>query len=103
MAVWRRTMSINVDAVAQLYSLAFPLLKEAPGGGRVVVIASKNVAAPGPGAAAYSASKAAITQFSRVAAIEWAPHGISVKMLHTDAVIVTAQWKDELLANRAIH
>lgn len=103
MAVWRRTMSINVDAVAQLYSLAFPLLKEAPGGGRVVVIASKNVAAPGPGAAAYSASKAAITQLSRVAALEWAPHGIRVNMLHPDAVFDTALWTDELLAKRADH
>src|SRR5690625_437474 len=95
MAVWRRTMSINVDAVAELYSLAFPLLKEAPGGGRVVVIASKNVAAPGPGAAAYSSSKAAITQLSRVAALEWAPHGIRVNMLHPDAVFDTALWTDE--------
>ncbi len=103
MAVWRRTMSINVDAVAELYSLAFPLLKEAPGGGRVVVIASKNVAAPGPGAAAYSSSKAAITQLSRVAALEWAPHGIRVNMLHPDAVFDTALWTDELLAKRADH
>src|SRR5690625_7882317 len=103
MAVWRRTMSINVDAVAHRYSLTFPLLKEASGGGRLVVIASKHVAGPGPGAAAYSASKAAITQLSRVAALEWAPHGIRVNMLHPDAVFDTALWTDELLAKRANH
>src|SRR5690625_4593596 len=103
MDMWRRTMSINVDAVAELYGLAFPLLKEAPAGGRVVVIASKNVAAPGPGAAAYSSSKAAITQLSRVAALEWAPHGIHVNMLHPDAVFDTALWTEDLLAKRAGH
>src|SRR5690606_41541303 len=52
MDMWRRTMLINVDAVAELYGLAHPFLKEAVGHGRVVVVASQNVLAPGPGAAA---------------------------------------------------
>ncbi|HEY5757878.1 MAG TPA: SDR family NAD(P)-dependent oxidoreductase, partial [Steroidobacter sp.] len=54
--VWRRTMSINLDANVVLMRECHPLLKLAPRGGRVVIIGSKNVAAPGPGAAAYSAS-----------------------------------------------
>lgn len=103
MAMWRRTMSINVDSVAELYGLAHPLLREAVGGGRVVVVASKNVLAPGPGAAAYSASKSALTQLSRVAALEWAPDGIRVNMVHPDAVFDTALWTPELLAKRASH
>lgn len=103
MAMWRRTMAINVDAVAELYGLAHPLLKEAVGGGRVVVVASKNVLAPGPGAAAYSSSKAALTQLSRVAALEWAPDGIRVNMVHPDAVFDTALWTPELLEKRAAH
>jgi rhamnose utilization protein RhaD (predicted bifunctional aldolase and dehydrogenase)/NAD(P)-dependent dehydrogenase (short-subunit alcohol dehydrogenase family) len=103
MAVWRRTMAINVDAVAELYGMAHPLLKEAVGGGRVVVVASKNVPAPGPGAAAYSSSKAALTQLSRVAALEWAPDGIRVNMVHPDAVFDTALWTPELLEKRAAH
>jgi len=103
MSAWRRTMSINVDSVAELYGLAHPLLKEAVGGGRVVVVASKNVLAPGPGAAAYSASKAALTQLSRVAALEWAPDGIRVNMVHPDAVFDTALWTPELLTKRAAH
>jgi len=69
----------------------------------VVVIASKNVPAPGPGAAAYSASKAALTQLSRVAALEWAGDGIRVNMLHPDAVFDTGLWTPELLAARAEH
>ncbi|MCK7580827.1 MAG: SDR family NAD(P)-dependent oxidoreductase [Chromatiales bacterium] len=43
-----------------------------------MVIGSKNVPAPGPGAAAYSASKAALQQLARVAALEWAGDGIRV-------------------------
>ena len=103
MATWRRTMAVNVDAVAALYGMAHPLLALAPGGGSVVLIASKNVPAPGPGAAAYSASKAAVTQLSRVAALEWAGEGIRVNMVHPDAVFDTGLWTPELLAARAGH
>jgi NAD(P)-dependent dehydrogenase (short-subunit alcohol dehydrogenase family) len=98
---WRRTMAVNVDSVASLFSAAHPLLALAPRGGRVVVIASKNVPAPGPGAAPYSASKAALTQLSRVAALEWAGDGIRVNMVHPDAVFDTALWTPELIAERA--
>ena len=101
MATWRRTMAVNLDAVAALYGYAYPLLRLAPTHGRVVVIASKNVGAPGPGAAAYSASKAALTQLSRVAALEWAAEGIRVNMVHPDAVFDTGLWTPELLAARA--
>jgi rhamnose utilization protein RhaD (predicted bifunctional aldolase and dehydrogenase)/NAD(P)-dependent dehydrogenase (short-subunit alcohol dehydrogenase family) len=103
MATWRRTMSVNVDSVAELYGVVHPLLALAPGGGRVVLIASKNVAAPGPGAAAYSASKAAVTQLTRVAALEWAGDGIRVNIVHPDAVFDTGLWTSEVLAARAEH
>ena len=68
---WQRVMQVNLDANLALLRDCHPLLKIAPNGGRVVVIGSKNVPAPGPGAAAYSASKAALTQLARVAALEW--------------------------------
>jgi rhamnose utilization protein RhaD (predicted bifunctional aldolase and dehydrogenase)/NAD(P)-dependent dehydrogenase (short-subunit alcohol dehydrogenase family) len=100
---WRRTMAVNVDAIADLLRQTHPLLAHAPRGGRVVVIASKNVAAPGPGAAAYSASKAAVTQLARVAAIEWANHNIRVNIVHPDAVFDTALWTETLVAERAEH
>ncbi|CAL8972507.1 MAG: short-chain dehydrogenase [Cellulomonas sp. 73-145] len=100
---WRKVMAVNVDSVALLYGLAHPLLAAAPRGGSVVVIASKNVPAPGPGAAAYSASKAALTQLSRVAALEWANDGIRVNLVHPDAVFDTGLWTPELLAARAEH
>lgn len=98
---WRTAMSVNVDAFVQILHLIHPLLRIAPRGGRVAVIGSKNVQAPGPGASAYSASKAAANQIARVAALEWAPEGIRVNSVHPDAVFDTALWTDELLASRA--
>jgi NAD(P)-dependent dehydrogenase (short-subunit alcohol dehydrogenase family) len=98
---WRRVMEINLDANLALLRLAYPFLKLAPGGGRVVVIGSKNVPAPGPGASAYSASKAALTQLARVAALEWGSDGIRVNVLHPNAVFDTGVWTDEVLASRA--
>jgi NAD(P)-dependent dehydrogenase (short-subunit alcohol dehydrogenase family) len=100
-AEWRRVFEVNVDANLTLMRECYPLLKLAPRGGRVVVIGSKNVAAPGPGAAAYSASKAALTQLARVAALEWGKAGIRVNTLHPNAVFDTAIWTDEVLKARA--
>ena len=100
-ADWRSVMSVNIDSVAGLLRDLYPLLARSPVGGRVVVIGSKNVAAPGNSAAAYSASKAALTQLSRVAALEWAADGIRVNVVHPDAVFDTGLWTPELLAERA--
>ena len=79
------------------------LLKNAPRGGRVVIIGSKNVPAPGPGAAAYSASKAALNQLARVAALEWGEDNIRINSLHPNAVFDTALWTNEVLEARAKH
>jgi rhamnose utilization protein RhaD (predicted bifunctional aldolase and dehydrogenase)/NAD(P)-dependent dehydrogenase (short-subunit alcohol dehydrogenase family) len=98
---WDRVMRINLDANVLLMRLCHPFLKLAPAGGRVVVIGSKNVPAPGPGAAAYSASKAALTQLARVAALEWGRDGIRINGLHPNAVFDTGVWTDEVLASRA--
>lgn len=98
---WLRSFSVNTTAVARLFGLVHPYLALAPNGGRVVLIATKNIAAPGPGASSYSASKAAAAQLARVAALEWAPDGIRVNMVHPDAVFDTGLWTPELLAERA--
>jgi NAD(P)-dependent dehydrogenase (short-subunit alcohol dehydrogenase family) len=100
---WRRVMQVNLDSNLALMRECHPLLKLAPNGGRVVIVGSKNVPAPGPGAAAYSASKAALTQLARVAALEWGADGIRVNTLHPNAVFDTAAWTDEVLAARAGH
>ncbi len=98
---WKQTMTVNVEAHLAVMQLSHPLLKLALRGGRIVVIGSRNVPAPGPGAAAYSASKAALNQLARVAALEWAKDGIRINSLHPDAVYDTGLWTEELLAARA--
>jgi NAD(P)-dependent dehydrogenase (short-subunit alcohol dehydrogenase family) len=98
---WDRVMRVNLDANAALLREAHPLLARAPNGGRVVVIGSKNVPAPGPGAAAYSASKAALTQLARVAALEWGKEKIRVNVIHPNAVFDTGIWTKEVLESRA--
>jgi len=98
---WREVMSVNLDAVATAFTALHPLLARSPAGGRVVLIGSKNVRAPGAGAAAYSASKAAVTQLARVAALEWARDGVTVNVVHPDAVFDTGLWTEEVLAARA--
>ena len=98
---WDSVMAVNSDAVADLLASAHPLLAQSPVGGRVVVIGSKNVPAPGRGAASYSASKAAVTQLARVAALEWAADGIRVNVVHPDGVFDTGLWSEELVAERA--
>lgn len=99
--LWRKTFSINLDANLVLLRECHPLLKLAPHGGRVVLVGSKNVPAPGPGAAAYSASKAAGQQLARVAALEWGNDGIRINTVHPNAVFDTGIWTPEILQARA--
>ncbi len=101
--LWHKVMTLNLDANFLLLRECHPLLKLAPNGGRVVVIGSKNVPAPGPGAAAYSASKAAVNQLARVAALEWGKDRIRINSLHPNMVFDTALWTPEILASRAKH
>ncbi|MDX2255597.1 MAG: bifunctional aldolase/short-chain dehydrogenase [Pseudanabaenaceae cyanobacterium bins.39] len=103
LAAWQKVMQINLDANLILMRECYPLLKLAPQGGRVVAIGSKNVPAPGPAAAAYSASKAALTQLMRVAALEWSGDRIRINTLHPNAVFDTGIWTEEVLTSRAAH
>jgi rhamnose utilization protein RhaD (predicted bifunctional aldolase and dehydrogenase)/NAD(P)-dependent dehydrogenase (short-subunit alcohol dehydrogenase family) len=100
---WRKVFSVNLDANLVLLREIYPLLQLASNKGRVVIIGSKNVSAPGPGAAAYSASKAALNQLMRVLAMEWGDDGIRINTLHPNAVFDTAIWTDEVLTSRAKH
>lgn len=59
------------------------------------------MASPGAGAAAYSVSKAGLTQLMRVAALELAAEGITVNAVHPDAVFDTRLWTEEALATSA--
>ncbi|MEG3596177.1 MAG: bifunctional aldolase/short-chain dehydrogenase [Actinomycetota bacterium] len=98
---WETTLAVNLNGVTNLLQVTHPFLVLAPGGGRVLLVGSKNVPAPGKGAAAYSASKAAVTQLGRVAALEWAEDGIVVNTIHPDGIFDTGLWSAELVEQRA--
>jgi NAD(P)-dependent dehydrogenase (short-subunit alcohol dehydrogenase family) len=98
--LWQRSMDVNLTSHVQLLREAVPFL-ELGFDPAVVVVASKNVPAPGPGQAAYSAAKAALTQVARVAALELGAKGVRVNVLHPNAVFDTAIWTEAVLADRA--
>lgn len=100
---WQRVMQVNLEANFLLMQKGYHLLKNAPRGGRIVVIGSKNVPAPGPGASAYSVSKAALNQLARVAALEWGKDNIRINTLHPNAVFDTGIWTNEVIESRAKH
>ena len=98
--IWQRSMSINVTSHQQMLQLCVPYL-ELGFDPAVVILGSKNVPAPGPGASAYSVAKAGLTQLGRVAALELGQKGIRVNILHPNAVYDTGIWTDEILKARA--
>ena len=100
---WKKVMSLNLDSNLMILRECHPYLKLAFNGGRVGIIGSKNIPAPGPGAAAYSASKAALNQLMRVAAMEWASDRIRLNTVHPNGVFDTGIWTEEVLQARAKH
>jgi 2-deoxy-D-gluconate 3-dehydrogenase len=48
------------------------------GSGKIINMASTFAALGFPGRASYAASKGGLLQFTRVMALEWAPHGVNV-------------------------
>ena len=98
--VWAASMALNLTSHMQLLRAATPFLQYGLDPA-VVIVGSKNVPAPGPGAAAYSTAKAGLTQLARVAALEMGAKGIRVNVLHPDGVFDTGIWTEEVLAERA--
>ena len=99
---WRTSMDLNLDSHQHLLTCSIPFLRHGIDPA-VVVIGSKNVPAPGPGASAYSVAKAGLNQLVRIAAMELAADGIRVNTVHPNAVFDTAIWTDEVLEKRAAH
>ncbi len=99
---WQKSLDINLSSHQVLLKQCIPYL-ELGVDPAVVIIASKNVPAPGPGASAYSVAKAGLTQLARVAALELGAAGIRVNVVHPNQVFDTAIWTSEVLQSRAKH
>jgi|SRR5215211_694583 len=65
------------------------------GSGVVVNISSIRGFSPNPGRLAYCAAKAAVLMMTRVAAGEWAPHGVRVNAV-APGVVRTPMWEADL-------
>ena len=98
--MWDLHLKINLTATAHFMKYSIPFLKQGfyPS---VIIVGSRNFSAPGPGAAAYSVTKAGVTQLARVAALELAEDGVRVNTLHPDAVFDTEIWTQEALEKSA--
>lgn len=80
---WRRLMDLNLTSCfVATRAVAAEMLARGQGG-RIVNIASMNalVANRGIGGRHYETAKAAVLQFTRAAAADWAPHGITVNAI----------------------
>lgn len=76
--VWDRVYAVNCRGTFLMTQAAARVLIEQGAGGRIINFSSGVSRRGSAGAAAYASSRAATESFSRVAAIELAPHGILV-------------------------
>ena len=97
---WGRSMAVNLTSHQILLKHAIPFVKKGVDPS-IIFIGSRNVNAPGAGAASYSCAKAGLTQLCRVAALELAPDGVRVNIIHPDAVFDTKLWTQEALERSA--
>jgi NAD(P)-dependent dehydrogenase (short-subunit alcohol dehydrogenase family) len=83
--LWDRMMDVNVRAPFRLMRAAFPHLKARAGA--VVNVSSVNGLRAFPGVSAYCASKSALDQLTRCAALDWAPHGVRVNAVNPGVTV----------------
>ncbi|CAH0496791.1 SDR family NAD(P)-dependent oxidoreductase [Novosphingobium sp. CECT 9465] len=89
-ANWRKTMAVNLDGAFLSLRTALQAMKR-QGSGSVVLTASVSGIKAAPGTAAYSASKAATIQLTKVAAAEAAAYGVRVNAIAPGGVD-TGMW-----------
>lgn len=81
LAEWHSVLAVNLDGVFLGLRYAGPAM-EKRGGGSVINISSILGKVGLPGAAAYCASKGAVSLLTKSAALEWAALGIRVNSVH---------------------
>jgi len=76
---WQSVIDLNLTSCFLGTQIVGKAMIERGQGGRIVNIASMNalIANRGIGGRSYEAAKAAVVQFTRAAAADWAPHGIT--------------------------
>jgi NAD(P)-dependent dehydrogenase (short-subunit alcohol dehydrogenase family) len=80
---WQQLMDLNLTSVFLTTKLIGHSMIQRGAGGRIINIASINAFVAGKGIAGrhYETAKAAIVQFSRATAVDWAPYQITVNAI----------------------
>ncbi|MBV9248783.1 MAG: SDR family oxidoreductase [Acetobacteraceae bacterium] len=94
-AVWDYTLQVGLTAVMQATRRVLPIMQQ-QGGGAIVNTASISGLYADFGIAAYNAMKAAVINFTRVVAVEYAPYGIRCNCVCPGAI-------DTPLLRRSLH
>ena len=101
-ADWRRAFEVNATSHFLLTRRLWPVLEAQGLGGSLVFVVTRNAIAPGAGFGAYSASKAAMLQLARVAALEGGAIGVRANVVNPDGVFDGSRlWSPELRQQRA--
>lgn len=80
---WRRVIDLNLTSCAVATRLVGAAMLDRGQGGRIINIASISalIANRGIGGRGYETAKAAVLHFTRCAAVDWAPHGVTVNAI----------------------
>ncbi|MGE0759939.1 MAG: SDR family NAD(P)-dependent oxidoreductase [Pirellulaceae bacterium] len=80
---WRQLMDLNLTSVFLCTKLIGGAMIQRGQGGRIINIASINAFVSGKGIAGrhYETAKAAVVQFTRATAVDWAPYHITVNAI----------------------
>lgn len=103
-AEWRRVFAVNTDGVFHL-GRALARVMQPRQAGAIVVVSSNAAGIPRHAMAAYAASKAATTMFTRCLGLELAPSGIRCNIIAPGSTLTpmqTGMWADENGAARVI-
>ena len=103
-AEWRRVFAVNTDGVFHLGRAASRRMGER-GKGAFVTVSSNAAGVPRHAMAAYAASKAAATMFTRCLGLELGPKGVRCNIVAPGSTLTSMQtgmWADEDGAARVI-
>ena len=78
---WRAVIDIDLNGTFYCCRHAYPYLKAAPAGGRIISISTTRANSGWPGAAHAGAAKAGIQSLMRALAVEWGDDGIRANFI----------------------
>jgi gluconate 5-dehydrogenase len=97
--VWQRSVDLNLTSCFLGTQIIGQAMIERGQGGRIINIASISafIAIRGIGGRHYEAAKAAVLHFTKCAAADWAPHGITVNAICPGLFMtdVNRAWKEK--------